>query len=170
MNKLLVTGASGTLGGPLTERATACGWEVWSAYFSRPDRIRAGHPIQIDLRDLDALRQVVDEIQPDAMIHCAITERSQGDYDTAIRLAGRHMAEVAAETGIRLVAMSTDLVFDGTLDVYTEDTPPKPSANSRYGEAKADAERAIRDTAPEAAIVRTSLIYDFDPLMHRWRG
>ncbi|HEX3053431.1 MAG TPA: SDR family oxidoreductase [Aggregatilineaceae bacterium] len=164
MNKLLVTGASGTLGGPLTERATADGWEVWSAYYSRPDRIRAGHPIQLDLRDAEALRRVVAEIEPSAIIHCAITERSQGDYDTAIRLAGQHVAEVAAEMGIRLVALSTDLVFDGTRDVYTEDTPPQPSANSRYGEAKADAERSIRATAPKAAIVRTSLIYDFDPL------
>ncbi len=163
IGRMLVAGASGTLGGPLAERAAAAGWDVTATYLTRPDRVRAGTPVRLDLRDPAAVRDVIDVTRPDAIIHAAVTERSGEGYDDAIRLSGRHLADIAAARGIRLVALSTDLVFDGAEGVYTEESPPRPAANSRYGAAKMDAERAIAAICPEALIVRTSLIYDFDP-------
>ncbi len=159
----MITGASGTLGGPLSARAAQAGLDVTAAYFSRPERIRAGTPIYLDLREADAVQAVMEQVRPDVVIHAAVTERSGTGYDSAIRLSARTVAQAAAETGTRLIALSTDLVFDGTLPVYREDSPPQPMANSLYGLAKADAERTIRALYPHALIVRTSLIYDFDP-------
>lgn len=161
--RLLVTGGSGTLGGPLCARAEAAGWDVTATYLTRPDRVRAGRPVRLDLRDRAALAALVRDVSPHAIIHTAVTERSGPGYAEAIRLAGRHVAEVAAESGTRMVALSTDLVFDGTEARYTEDSTPRPLKGSDYGRAKLDAERATLVICPAALVVRTSLIYDFHP-------
>lgn len=159
--RLLITGASGTLGSVLAERAVAAGWDVSAAYFSRPERVRAGKPIQLDLRDGDATAAVVAEAAPDVVIHTAITERSGEGYACAIELAARHISQAVTAIAGRLVALSTDLVFDGTQVRYTEDSPPYPLPGADYGAAKAAAEQIIAAQDPTAAIVRTSIIYDF---------
>jgi dTDP-4-dehydrorhamnose reductase len=161
---ILILGGSGTLGGPLSERAEASGYKVLATYLNHPHNIRAGLPIQLDLRDQAALRDVVQAFAPDVIIQAAITERSGGDYDTAIRLSGEYVGQVAAESHTRLIALSTDLVFDGSKALYAEDSLTHPApANERYGGAKIDYEQAITALHPSALIVRTSLIYDFDP-------
>lgn len=159
--RLIITGGSGTLGGPLTVRATEAGWTVAATYFIHPERVRAGEPFRLDLRDSAALRALVAEFRPDAIIHTALSERSGDGYADAIRLAGRNIAQVAANSSVRLIALSTDRVFDGTQPIYTEDSPPTPLGD--YGTAKRDAERDILAICPAALVVRTSLIYDFDP-------
>jgi dTDP-4-dehydrorhamnose reductase len=59
--------------------------------------------------------------------------------------------------------MSSDVIFDGMREsAYTEDDPPDPIIP--YGTAKADAEHFVATAHPEAAIVRTSLIYGFEPI------
>ncbi|MBN1679946.1 MAG: SDR family oxidoreductase [Anaerolineae bacterium] len=160
--RLLVAGGSGTLGGPLSVCATAAGWDVAATYLTRPDRILAGTPVQLDLRDESATRDAIRAFRPTAIIHAAVTERSGTGYDDAIRLSAQHLAHSAVDTGTRLIALSTDLVFDGTETLYTEESPAQPSPNSLYGQAKLDAEHTIRAINPAALIVRTSLIYDFD--------
>lgn len=161
--RLFITGASGTLGGPLSILAERAGWEVHAGCLTRPERVRAGRPHRFDLRNERELARVLAGVRPDAIIHAAVTERSGPGYEDAIRQAARHIGRAAAEAGIRLVALSTDLVFDGTEQIYTEDSPPRPSPGSRYGHAKADAEAELLALCPAALVVRTSLIYDFDP-------
>lgn len=160
--RLLVLGGSGTLGGPLCLRAERQGWQVTATHLTHPDRVRAGQPVPLDLRDEAALLALVCDVQPEAILHAAVTERSGPGFEDAIRLGARHAARVAVETGTRLITLSTDLVFDGSEALYTEQTPPHPAANSSYGFAKADAERETLAICPAALVVRTSLIYDFD--------
>ncbi|WP_119072220.1 SDR family oxidoreductase [Aggregatilinea lenta] len=162
MARLLITGASGTLGGPLSLLARQAGWDLYAGYFSRPDRVRAGRPCPIDLRDAQAVREAVDEIRPDVIVHAAVTERSGPGYDEAIRQAAQNVAQAAKTSGARLIALSTDLVFDGTSAAsYTEESPVRPLETHLYGLAKADAEADVLARCPSALIVRTSLIYDF---------
>ncbi|WP_255603903.1 sugar nucleotide-binding protein, partial [Oscillochloris sp. ZM17-4] len=79
-----------------------------------------------------------------------------------------HVARAAADLGARMVHMSSDVIFDGErAEPYTEDDPPAPI--SAYGEAKAAAERLVAAAHPGAAIVRTSLIYGFDPIDRQTR-
>lgn len=159
---LLITGGSGMLGGPLSQRAAAAGWQVTATYRSNPARVRAGRAVHLDFQDDGALAQLVDEVRPTAIIHAAVTERSGPGFARAIRLAGQQVGHVSAAAGVRLIALSTDLVFDGSEDRYTEQTPARPHPNSEYGRAKLDAERATLAAYPAALVVRTSLIYDFD--------
>lgn len=161
--RLFITGASGTLGGPLSAQAAAAGWDVIAGYLSHPQRIRAGLPYRLDLRDAAQVRASVLALQPDVIIHTAVTERSGPDYAETIRLAARSVAGAARAATARLIALSTDLVFDGTLPVYDETALARPAPGNAYGRAKLDAERTILTLYPAALIVRTSLIYDFDP-------
>ena len=72
-----------------------------------------------------------------------------------------HVAGAARAVGARLVHLSTDVVFDGRLGrPYREDDAPTPVTG--YGRAKAEAERVVLAAAPEAAVVRTSLIVGGD--------
>ncbi len=162
-NRLFITGASGTLGGPLSEQAASAGWDVYAGFLTHPQGVRAGMPVQLDLRDRDRVLATLLPLRPDVIIHAAVTERSGPGYDEAIRLAARSIAEAARVIGARLIALSTDLVFDGMLPLYDEATLPRPATDSAYGQAKRDAEQLIALADPAALIARTSLIYDFDP-------
>jgi dTDP-4-dehydrorhamnose reductase len=153
VKRLLVTGGSGDLGSVLSERAVAAGWSVTATYLAHPEKIRAGHALYCNLTEPESVRRVIDEAQPDAIIHTAITETTP-NYETAIGIAADLLWRHAPSTA-RLILLSSDMVFDGSAAPYAEDAPTNPL--SAYGRAKARMERS----AP-GLIVRTSLIYDFD--------
>lgn len=153
MKRLLVTGGSGDLGSVLCETAAAAGWEVHATYLSHPERIRAGTAHYCNLTNPSNVRQVIGDAQPDAIIHTAITEVSAG-FESAIGIAADLLWRYSPAAA-RLILLSTDMVFDGLNAPYSENAPTSPL--SPYGRAKARMEK----NAP-AAIVRTSLIYDFD--------
>src|SRR5262245_11013867 len=49
MKKLLITGGSGDLGRVLSRKAIQAGYDVTAAYLSRPERIKWGKAVQLDL-------------------------------------------------------------------------------------------------------------------------
>jgi dTDP-4-dehydrorhamnose reductase len=133
---LLVIGGSGYLGSELLRRA--------------PGAV-APSSSELDVRDPG---EFVARLRPGAIINTAY-RRDERDVtcDGAIALA-----RAAAESGARLVHVSTDLVFDGEKgSAYVEEDEPAPL--SGYGRDKADAERGVLEQCPGAAVVRTSLIY-----------
>ena len=152
MAGLLITGSSGYLGGELARLAP----EATGTYLS-VERPRA---VPLDVRDADAVARLTGQLHPGAVIHTAY--RESGDEAHAVNVDGsRNVARAAVRAGARLVHVSTDLVFDGALGrPYTEDDEPNPVME--YGRQKLAAEEAVREEAPGALIVRTSLIYGGD--------
>jgi dTDP-4-dehydrorhamnose reductase len=71
----------------------------------------------------------------------------------------RNLARACAETGARLVHVSTDYVFDGRATTpYVVDAPIAPA--SAYGRTKAAGEQAVRDEhASGSYVVRTAWLY-----------
>jgi dTDP-4-dehydrorhamnose reductase len=67
------------------------------------------------------------------------------------------IAALAAAQGAHLVHLSSDVVFAGRDEPYTESDPPDPV--HEYGLAKATAERLVQASGADALIVRTSLLY-----------
>ncbi|BDZ45921.1 dTDP-4-dehydrorhamnose reductase [Naasia aerilata] len=65
------------------------------------------------------------------------------------------LARAATENGLTLVHVSSDYVFDGTLEVHTEDEPFSPLGV--YGQTKAAGD-ALVATVPRHYIVRTSWV------------
>jgi dTDP-4-dehydrorhamnose reductase len=97
-------------------------------------------------------------VRPDVIVQCAAwtaVDACESDRDRAFAvnaLGARHLTEAARHFDAHVVYVSTDYVFDGTLDrAYVEWDEPNPK--SVYGQSKLGGERELD---PSAAIVRTS--------------
>jgi dTDP-4-dehydrorhamnose reductase len=110
-----------------------------------------------DVRDQDAIAAALDAAHADAVVHTAYVQ--DGPDARAINVQrSANVARAAQERGLRLVHVSTDVVFSGDLcRPIREADPPDPV--TEYGRTKAEAEAAVLDAHPGAVIVRTSLIY-----------
>lgn len=161
--KLLVTGASGFEGWNVCQLATERGWQVFGTTFSHPIELEGINMRTTDLRDFAALRALVAEIQPDAVIHTAAakdpnfcqenpTESHGINVDASVNLAG-----LCADQKIPFVFTSTDMVFAGTAAPYAESSPVSPI--HVYGEQKVLAETRILARNPEATICRLPLMF-----------
>lgn len=158
MKRLLITGASGVVGHRLTQQA-AGRFELLSTVYSSP-MSESPDVVRVDLRNEQAALEIIRDFRPDVIIHAAASDRSVPMAETN-RAAARTIARAAHECCARLVAISTDMVFDGTAAPYSEDAPPTPL--NEYGRVKADNERTFLSMHADSLIVRTSLIYDLRP-------
>jgi dTDP-4-dehydrorhamnose reductase len=164
--RLLVVGGSGELGRQIGAAAGA--WDVHATFLTRPPSAPGATWHRLDIADRQAVRALVTQVGPAAVIHAAVSGHTQAraawdaDFKTAIVDGGRYVAEAAAEEGARCVVLSTDLVFDGVRGNYAEEDPPNPI--TLYGQAKADMERALLALEADLAIVRTSLILTLEPM------
>ncbi|MFZ9628447.1 MAG: dTDP-4-dehydrorhamnose reductase [Ilumatobacteraceae bacterium] len=150
--RLLVTGAGGQLGRELSEVCGRSGDEVVAA-----DRS------VLDITDRGQVLQAITSVRPDVVVNCAAwtaVDACEGDPDRAMRangLAVRWLAEACRRTGSHLVQISTDYVFDGTLDrPYHEHDVTGP--RSAYGISKLAGEREALALGPAATVVRTSWV------------
>jgi dTDP-4-dehydrorhamnose reductase len=156
---LLVTGASGYLGGALCAHPSASGWAVTGTVHGRPEAAPPGLAgvVVLDVRDADAVGAAVRAAAPDAIVHTAYVQ--QGEAALAINADGaRHVARAARAVGARLVHVSSDAIFAGAADrPLVEEDPADPV--TEYGATKAAAEVAVRAADPDAVLARTSLLY-----------
>jgi dTDP-4-dehydrorhamnose reductase len=152
--RLLVTGAAGMLGHRVVADARARGWDVVG--IDLPDA---------DLTDPLAAQDVAEEHAPDAIVHCAAFTDVDGAEEHEARAlavnadASANIAAAAAMLGARIVAVSTDYVFDGTLTdrPYVESDPTAPIG--AYGRTKLAGEEAVAGHNPNYAIARTAWLF-----------
>ncbi|MFY0649794.1 MAG: dTDP-4-dehydrorhamnose reductase [Methylophilaceae bacterium] len=117
-----------------------------------------------DLTNLDQIKQVIDQHQPELIINpAAYTKVDQAEDEPELafiinRDAPRVMAEKAREYNIPLIHFSTDYVFDGEKKAaYVEDDPTHPLGV--YGQSKCAGEEAIQEIGGLIYIFRTSWVY-----------
>jgi dTDP-4-dehydrorhamnose reductase len=126
--RVFLTGASGFVGSNLHEVFEAHGAEVL-----------APRHAEVDLTDRDRVLHFAADTRPDAIVHCAILNDLAGLRDR--RRAWAAYVEATRNviaTGVRVVLISTDWVFDGTQGPAPEDEPPNPI--NAYGFLKAACE------------------------------
>ena len=120
---------------------------------------------EADITDAAGFDAVCRSHRPDVVIHCAAmtaVDKCETDQELAWRLNAVGSANVAAachRQGIRLIAMSTDYVFNGDAQgPYTEFDTPNGGINV-YGQSKWAGEQAIRTHCPNHVITRNSWQY-----------
>ena len=159
----LITGAHGQLGSDLHKvLVTVPGGAAGAA---ESDEVRALGSAELDITDRRAIAAAVDDFGPDVIVNAAAytaVDAAEDDEERAYTVNATGpalLAAQAARSGIRLVQVSTDYVFDGTAtSPYRPDAPTGPT--SAYGRTKLAGEQAVRELAPELGyVVRTAWVY-----------
>ncbi len=153
--KLLVTGSAGMLGRRVVADAQARGWDVVAV--DLPDA---------DLTDEAAATDLLAGLRPRAVVHCAAwtdVDRAEEQEEAARRVnedASRNVGRAAAAVGARVVAVSTDYVFDGE---RTDGSPwvesDRVAPLGAYGRTKLAGELALAGEQPDHAIARTAWLF-----------
>ncbi|MDD1444500.1 sugar nucleotide-binding protein, partial [Dolichospermum sp. ST_sed3] len=161
MKKLLLTGASGFLGWNICLSAQG-EWVAHGVVHRGVKKIPSAFAHHCDIRDAAALKKLVREVAPHAVIHTAAIsdanycqQHAEETYSINVS-ATALLAEICAEMHIPFVFTSSDLVFDGKKGNYNETDEVNPL--SKYGEQKAEAEKRVLKIYPEAAVCRMPLM------------
>jgi dTDP-4-dehydrorhamnose reductase len=150
--RFLVTGQKGQVVSALAERAPK-GVEVLT--LGRPD---------LDLANPASIRDAFDGETADIVINAAAytaVDKAEEEEALAMRVNGAGaglVAEQARRLGAPVIQLSTDYVFDGSLDrPYREDDPTAPLG--AYGRSKLEGEEAVAAANPRSVILRTAWVY-----------
>jgi dTDP-4-dehydrorhamnose reductase len=150
--RILITGGRGMLGRDLC------------AVFSATHTCMPVGRAEADITDYPAIADLIRRESPSLVIHAAAYTDVDGcerDPDTAYRVNAMgtwNVAAAARSCGARLVAVSTDFVFDGETDrPYTEFDAPRPI--NHYGASKLAGEKWAARACHETYIVRTQWLY-----------
>jgi dTDP-4-dehydrorhamnose reductase len=151
--RIAVTGTAGQVVTSLIERGTAQGHEVIA--IGRPD---------LDLADPASVARALEAAKPDVIVSAAAytavdKAESESDLAHAVNGAGAGaVAQVAKTLGVPVIHISTDYVFDGTLDrPYVESDPTGPTGV--YGASKLAGEQAVLAASDNSAVLRVAWVY-----------
>ncbi|MFL5387997.1 MAG: SDR family oxidoreductase [Myxococcales bacterium] len=165
---ILVTGANGLVGSRVVARL-ARGQNAVVATGRGPRRQSLGELpgieyVETDLSRPGSLRELVERVGPGAVIHCgALTDVDACEADPprawTVNVSGTAEAALGARAvEARLVALSTDYVFDGDAGrSYWEEDRPNP--RGAYARTKRAAEEAALLLGGNAAVARVALVY-----------
>lgn len=169
--RVLLTGSNGFLGQKFSEKLSHYSLVENLLGISKsanrnpylsPDQFR-----QVDLENTEEMVATLEAFKPTHILHTAAmtsVEACEQDKEAAYRInvgVTKALAAYCKRKGIHLTFLSTDFVFDGKNGPYRESDPTK--AVNFYGQTKIEAEEAIVQSAADAAILRTILVYGAIP-------
>lgn len=151
--KIMLTGGRGMLGRTLT-----------SVLKTSHEVLVTDYP-EADITDYLSISSVIKRCQPDAVIHCAaktavdLCETEQISAYTLNAYGSANVARACCENQVRLIAISTDYVFDGTDPEPRREDDPATGGNTVYGKSKFLGEQLILNLCPTALICRLAWLY-----------
>lgn len=159
--KILVTGASGFLGGFVCEALVDAGHEVGAMVRRGGSEPQGTTAFLANLSDRDSLSRAMKLAEPECVVHLAAEIASQRDPKkiAAANVGGTGDLILAAEAaGVRrMVFTSTVVTGDAGGRVLTEET--ELPVETIYGRSKMEGERMLRNSELEDVIIRPSHIY-----------
>ena len=171
---VFVTGVGGQLGHDVMNELNKRGYEgIGSDIAASYSGIADGSPvtampyIQLDITDQAMVKQVLTQVKPDVVIHCAAwtavdlaEDPDNVDKVRAINVEGtRNIAEVCKALNCKMVYTSTDYVFDGMgTEPWQPDCKDYKPLNV-YGQTKLEGEQAVANTLEKYFIVRIAWVF-----------
>lgn len=172
--KFFVTGVNGQLGhdvmNELNKRGhmgigsdladTYAGIDDASAVCSMPY-------ISLDITDKNAVSNAINEMKPDAVIHCAAwTAVDMAENDDKVELVRkvnaegtRNIALACKSIDCKMLYLSTDYVFDGQGELPWEPDRKDYSPLNVYGQTKLEGELAVSEILEKYFIVRIAWVF-----------
>lgn len=154
--KVLVTGVKGQLGYDVVNELTKRGHKAIGVDIE-----------EMDITDKNSVKTVIDDVNPDAVIHCAAwTAVDLAEDDDNIDIvrkvnAGgtRNIAEVCKKLDCKMIYISTDYVFDGQgTEPWQADCKDYKPLNV-YGQTKLEGEIAVAELLEKYFIVRIAWVF-----------
>ena len=163
--KILVTGASGFVAGSVLY----FGAEEYEIHAISRGRSLYEHENvhwhTLGIEDHVGLSVLFEGLRPDAIIHTAAfadidyCEQNRSIANEVNVDYTERLAELARQHQVRMVYVSTDNVFDGFCELYTESSSAEPI--NYYGHTKLEAEKIVLNTVPDSIVCRLALVMGF---------
>ena len=172
--RILVTGVAGQLGHDVMNELSLYGIEgIGSDIAPQYSGIDDGTPVTrmpyvaMDITDAAAVSRIIENLCPDAVIHCAawtaVDAAEDEDKQAKVRAINadgtRNIASVCSRIGAKMMYISTDYVFNGL-----GETPWKPDCRDYaplnvYGQTKLEGELAVSSLLEKYFIVRIAWVF-----------
>ena len=162
--KVLVTGANGQLGHDVLLELRKRGLEGIGSDI-HPEGMDGFEYVPMDITNKDMVNDVIERVNPDAVIHCAAwtaVDAAEDNCSLVMKINGEgteNIAEACKQIDCRMMYISTDYVFSGN-----GTTPWKPDDKqfaplNVYGESKLAGEIAVVRNMKEFFIVRIAWVF-----------
>lgn len=163
--KVLVTGTSGQLGFDVMNELIKRGHDAVGA--DRADTEADFPHVKLDITDKKRVSEVIEEIKPDAIIHCAAwtnvdaaEEPENLEVVRAVNVDGtRNLAEAAAKINAKMMYISTDYVFNGMGNEPWKPDDKNYAPLNVYGQSKLDGELEVKKYVEKFFIVRIAWVF-----------
>ena len=172
--KVLVTGVGGQLGHDVMNELARRGYQgvgsdIAPVYSGIADgsAVTEMPYVPMDITNDAQVRQVMDDVRPDAVIHCAawtaVDLAEDADKQPKVRAINvdgtAHLAQACREMDCKMMYISTDYVFNGQ-----GQTPWQPDCKdyqplNYYGETKLGGELAVSSALEKYFIVRIAWVF-----------
>ncbi len=153
--KFLVTGVKGQLGFDVMNELDKRGYEAVGVDIE-----------EMDITDEASVKQVIGEVKPDVVIHCAAWTAVDAAEDEenipkveAVNAKGtEHIAKACKEIDAKMIYISTDYVFNGQGDKPWKPDDKREPLNV-YGRTKYEGELAVESILEKYFIVRIAWVF-----------
>ena len=172
--KVFVTGINGQLGHDVVNELEKRGFEVIGsdiqpgyAGINDGSAVMRAPYVRLDITDEAAVSKIIEEIKPDAVIHCAAWTAVDAAEDEenrpkvfAINAKGtEYIAKAAKSVDAKMLYISTDYVFDGKGTRPWEPDDKCYAPLSVYGQSKLEGELAVSSILEKYFIVRIAWVF-----------
>lgn len=154
--KVLVTGVKGQLGHDVVNELVKRGHDAVGVDIE-----------EMDITDADSVDKVLNEVNPEAVIHCAawtaVDAAEDDDKKDKVHLVNavgtENIAKMCKKLDCKMMYISTDYVFNGEGTNFWEPDDLDRQPLNVYGQTKYEGEIAIENTLEKYFIVRIAWVF-----------
>ena len=174
--KVLVTGVGGQLGYDVVNELVGRGHEAIGTdiadrenlnIFDKTSPMESAPYVKLDITDKEAVLNVINDVKPDAVIHCAAWTAVDAAEDEAnlakvraINVSGtQNIADTCKMNNCKMMYISTDYVFNGQGTEPWKADCKEYAPLSVYGQTKLEGELAVSTTLENYFIVRIACVF-----------